>query len=260
MELNKILAQMSETAKKAGQFFAAPHHITVTAKEGHANFVTSMDTATQALVIDELSRIIDGANFVGEEGDSAHLLQPGYNWIIDPIDGTANFINNVRHSSVSIALVKDHTPIAGVVYNPYLDELFSACRGGGAFLNGEPISPSNAEWKNALIGFGTAPYNTALCSACYSILADVGKNAGDVRRFASAALDLCYVASGRLDGFYELQLQVWDYAAGYLILKEAGGMIESLDGENFDYAHSSGFVCGNSSVFPFLKETVERHI
>ena len=168
---------MSETAKKAGQFFAAPHHITVTAKEGHANFVTSMDTATQALVIDELSRIIDGANFVGEEGDGAHLLQPGYNWIIDPIDGTANFINNLRHSSVSIALVKDHTPIAGVVYNPYLDELFSACRGGGAFLNGEPISPSNAEWKNALIGFGTAPYNTALCSACYSILADVGKNA-----------------------------------------------------------------------------------
>ncbi|MBS1315944.1 MAG: hypothetical protein HP045_05600, partial [Anaerotignum sp.] len=72
------------------------------------------------------------------------------------IDGTANFINNVRHSSVSIALVKDHTQIAGVVYNPYLDELFSACRGGGAFLNGEPISPSNAEWKNALIGFGMA--------------------------------------------------------------------------------------------------------
>lgn len=260
MDLEAIVSTMCDTARAAGEFITNAKHIEVSVKEGHANFVTTMDKASQKLITEGLTGVVEGANFVGEEDAGEHLLKPGYNWIIDPIDGTMNYIKGLCHSSISIALVKDHQPVAGVIYNPYIDEMFSAIAGKGAKCNGKEIHISDASWKNGVISFGSTPYDVSRCKNTFKILSDIAGESGDVRRMASAALDFCYVACGKYDGFFELQLQVWDYAAGYLIAKEAGAMIHPIDCEKFDYAHPSGFYCANEACGPHLEQIISKYV
>ncbi len=210
---------------------------TVEEKTGHANFVTSYDKAVQEMLKKRLLEILPEAVFVGEEEDVHREIQKGYSFIVDPIDGTTNFIRDMHCSTVSIGLLLDAEPVYAAIYNPYLSELFTAQKGQGAFLNGQPIHVSGKPLSESIILFGTSPYYPELAKKSFELLINLFNRALDVRRFGSAAYDLCMVAAGRAELFFEMQLSPWDYAAGSLIVKEAGGQATQLDGTPLSYGH-----------------------
>lgn len=209
-------------AKGAGEIILGFGDFSVEEKEGHANFVTDVDCAVQDYLQSALTRLIPGSAFIGEEKEN-DALTDAPTWIIDPVDGTTNLIHNLRTSAVSIALCEGGRPVLGAVYQPYTDEMFFAELGRGAFLNGHPIHVSATPFERALVAFGTSPYNPELAKTSMSMALSCLQNAADVRRSGSAALDLASVACGRSDAFFELTLKPWDYAAGALLVTEAGG-------------------------------------
>ena len=210
---------------------------TVTEKAGHANFVTSYDKAVQEMLQERLLQILPEAVFVGEEEDVHAQIKDGYSFIVDPIDGTTNFIRDMHCSTVSIGLLFQGEPVYAAIYNPYLQELYTAEKGQGAFLNGQPIHVSEKPLSESIILFGTSPYYPELAKKSFELLINLFNRALDVRRFGSAAYDLCMVAAGRAELFFEMQLSPWDYAAGALIVKEAGGTATQLNGEPLSYGH-----------------------
>jgi len=222
-----MLDQIADIAREAGRIILNCHGAAVHKKEGHFNFVTDADTRVQQYVKDALLSLLPGAGFFSEEQENAPLTDAP-TFVVDPIDGTLNFMRGRRCSAVSIALLEKKTPLLGVIYNPYADELFSARKGGGAFLNGESIRASAYAMDNAMVLFGTSPYDADLCRRTVNAAARFLARAGDLRRSGSAAVDLCDVACGRADIFFELRLRPWDVAAGALIVQEAGGCFHSL--------------------------------
>lgn len=203
----------------------------ISEKDGHANFVTTYDRKVQEELFDRLAKILPEAVFVGEEEDMHASVGSGYAFLIDPIDGTTNFIRDYKCSCISVGLAKDGKQLAGVVYNPYLNELFTAEEGEGAYRNGKRIHVSDRPLEHGLVLFGTAPYYEELAEQSFQMAYDYFRKALDVRRSGSAALDLCNVACGRAELYFELRLSPWDYAAGSLIVREAGGKAETLEGE-----------------------------
>jgi myo-inositol-1(or 4)-monophosphatase len=244
--------KIAKIVKKAGELILSAHGIdaTVTEKEGCANFVTWYDVAVQRLLFDLLAAEFPDAEFVGEEEDDcSDSLPHGRCFVIDPIDGTTNFIRNFSHSAVSVALLADGVPQVGVVYNPYADEMFTAERGEGAFLNGRPISVSQRGLADSIVLFGSSPYYPELAGESFALARKLFDLSCDIRRTGSAALDLCYIASGRCDLFFELKLSPWDYAAGSLIVTEAGGVCRSFDGGEPDFAKGCGIVAANPAAY-----------
>ena len=220
-----MLERIIETVKKAGEIILSAHNqeAAVTAKEGKKNFVTKYDVAVQEFLFSELAKAFPEAEFVGEEGEN-NLKSTALRFIIDPIDGTTNFMQDFRCSCISVALCKENDVIAGVVYNPYTNEIFSAEKGKGAYLNGEKISVSDRPLSDGLALFGTSPYHPENTDETFALLRRVFDFCRDIRRSGSAAYDICTVACGRCEIFFEKELQPWDIAAGTLILKEAGGL------------------------------------
>jgi myo-inositol-1(or 4)-monophosphatase len=208
-------------------------------KEGLNNLVTEYDTSAERLIIEIIRESFPTHSILAEESGYTES-DTNYRWIIDPLDGTVNFANNLPIFSVSIALEERGKVICGVVYQPILDELFYARRGKGAYLNGTKINVSSkSDIKSAFLVTGF-PYNVS----------ENPKNTIDhfvkiigagipVRRLGSAALDLCYVANGRFDAFWEVYLHPWDIAAGWLILEEAGGNICHYNGKNYTFEGES---------------------
>ncbi len=217
------------------------------------NLVTEYDTKVQAILREELLKIVPNASFLGEEGNQ-HFSKQGYCFVCDPIDGTTNFIKNIKHSAVSVALLKDGVPMLGVIYDPYLDEMFWAEQGKGAFCNGKAISASNEPLENSIIVFGTSPYNESLQNKTWLLAAESLKIATDVRRMGAATLDLTGVAMGRFGLYWEFELQPWDFAAGALIAKEAGAIVRTLDNKEItDYFSSTSIaVLANSKAERFF--------
>jgi len=205
--------------------------IAATEKSGVRDLVTAYDLRVQAFAQEELKSAFPEAGFVCEEGDSPKTPGSGLTFVIDPIDGTANFIHHFRHSCTSIACFLDGAPLAGAVYNPYTDELFSAQRGAGALLNGRPIRVCSGPMAEAMLLFGTSPYDALLADVTFDRVRALYGRCLDVRRAGSAALDLCYVAAGRAGLYFEYSTSLWDYAAGALIVQEAGGVCRTLAGE-----------------------------
>lgn len=199
-------------------------------KAGRANFVTTYDKAVQESLRSRLLTLVPGAVFVGEEDDVYASICRGDAFIVDPIDGTTNFIKDYHVSAISVAMTRDGEPYIGVIYNPYLDELFSACRGQGAWLNGRPIHVSGEALSNGIVLFGSCPYYPELSRRSFEMLYDYFERSLDVRRSGSAALDLCSIAAGRAELYFELKLSPWDYAAGALIVEEAGGRVTRVEG------------------------------
>ncbi len=199
-------------------------------KGGHANFVTVYDKKVQTELKERLFEILPEAVFVGEEDDMHASINKGLAFIVDPIDGTTNFIKDYNTSAISVGLTNDGQPYMGVVYNPYLNEMFTAEKGKGAYLNGKQIQVSKQPLSNGIVLFGTAPYYETLSKKSFQMAYDYFKKALDVRRSGSAALDLCTIAAGRAELFFELKLSPWDYAAGALIVKEAGGIVTTVEG------------------------------
>lgn len=204
-------------------------------KSGRANFVTTYDKLVQETIKAKLFEIMPSAKFVGEEEDTHESIREGYAFIVDPIDGTTNFIKDYHHSAISVALLKDSQPVFGVIYNPYLDEMFTAIKGKGSFLNGKPIHASQEPLSNGIVLIGTSPYYEELSEKTFKMAFEYFRKGLDIRRSGSAALDLCAVASGRAELFCELILSPWDYAAGSLIVEEAGGVITTVEGERISF-------------------------
>lgn len=230
-----MLDEIIAVVKKAGEIIIKARDIrnTVESKEGRANFVTLYDKEVQSYLFHELSKLYPTAVFIGEEeeakGNAVDKLQNEYCFIIDPIDGTTNFILDYHHSAISVALLYNGQPAAGVVYDPYQEELFYSEKGTGAFLNGKPLIVKNLPLQEGLVALGTCPYHREKAKEVFNLSYQLFERALDVRRTGSAALDICYVAAGRFVLYFEPKLSPWDYAAGQLILTEAGGCISTME-------------------------------
>ena len=237
MDLKKLLKDIEEDARVCAMIFrdADRKNLDIDTKEGNANFVTKYDKLVQREIKKRLEKTFPEAVFVGEEEDIHSSIESGYAFIVDPIDGTNNFIRDYHSSVISVALLKDKEPVLGVVYNPYTDEMFTAIKGQGAFLNGEPIHVSKRKHENGMLIFGSSAYYKELKEKTYEMLVEYSKKVLDFRRSGAAALDLCTIACGRAEVFFELRLCPWDYAAGGLIVKEAGGIARRIEGGDLTY-------------------------
>lgn len=239
--------------RKAGDIILQREDFRVEQKEGHANFVTSVDEAVQHFLVEELQSLLPGSVIIGEEQEN-EPLSDALTWVIDPLDGTTNFIHNVRFSAISVALLKHREPVLGMVYQPYTQELFHAEKGKGAFLNDQPIHVAHTPIHQALIGFGTSPYNAELAEKSMTAALYFLQHAADVRRGGSAALDLAYVAAGRQDVYFELVLRPWDYAAGALLVEEAGGCFVMPALEKPDFGQTAGVLAASPECMKTAEE------
>lgn len=210
---------------------------TITHK-GPVDLVTETDRAVEARMLAQLSAAFPDHRMVAEESTAASDIRPdddGYVWYLDPLDGTTNFAHSYPQFAVSLALAKGDDLLFGIVHDPIRDETFVARRGAGASLNGEPITVSAVpELDQALLATGFPYDRREHCEFYLGFVADFMRRAQGIRRNGSAALDLCYVASGRLDGFWEWKLRPWDTAAGALIVQEALGTVTDFRGGRFD--------------------------
>lgn len=237
--------------KEAGKIMTGSHDVekVTEVKPGDVNFVTAYDVAVQRFLERELSARIPGVKFFAEE-DEVHVLTDDPTFIIDPIDGTTNFIHGVGFSCISVALWEKGAVHRAFVYDPYREELFTAVRGGGAYSekNGvrQRLSVSSHDLSQSLIMFGTDPYRKSQTwQKTFDIAAQLFLSGRDLRRSGSAALDLAYLAAGRYDLFFELMLSPWDYAAGSLLLSEAGGVITTLEGNPLPFGEKCSVIAGN---------------
>lgn len=244
-----MLKDIINIAREAGQLILEPSQIMVTEKEGVGNFVTDYDVRVQRLILERLSQICPEASFLGEEGERHDGLPEGDCFVVDPIDGTQNFINGYRHSCVSIGLLRNGLPELGVVFNPYQDDLFYAQRGEGAFWNERPLFPSDKPLSQSVVLFGTAAYDRGLAEATFRLLRSCFDHALDLRSSGSAALDVCYVAAGRCNAFFELHLEPWDYCAASVILEEAGGRISQISGTPLDFTQGVSVLAAGPGAY-----------
>ena len=208
-------------------------------KSGAVDLVTDTDRDAETLIVDHLRHAFPDHVIVAEEASSGTTIRvptvDQYAWYLDPLDGTTNFAHAFPHFCVSLALARGTDPLLGIVYDPMRDELFAAHRGGGATLNGAPIHVSEVDDLNGALLATGFPYDRRAHTEFYlSFVADFMQRAQGIRRGGSAALDLCYVACGRFDGFWEWKLRPWDTAAGTLIVREAGGSVSGFRGGPFD--------------------------
>ena len=225
-----------EAARKGGNIlrerYGKPHDI---GKKGAVNLVTEADLASEAAITGLLRQKTPDIAVMSEEQEASHRLAPDAPmWVVDPLDGTTNFAHGFPFFAVSIALLQGGRALVGVVYAPFLEELFTARLGGGARLNGAPIHVSAADAPiDALVATGFPYERDKALPGIMTNLRNVLARVRDVRRGGSAAMDLAYVACGRLDAYYEVQLKPWDSAAGWLLVTEAGGRVSGMDGSPY---------------------------
>ena len=249
IDLSLLKEQITPYIKEAGARIRDTHSSPIHEKAGHFNFVTDADVANQEYLREKLSAALPQACFFAEEQENAALTDE-YTWVVDPIDGTLNFMLNRHFSCVSIGLLYEKQPVLGMVYNPFTDELFSAIRGQGAFCNDKPIHASNAQFNKSLTTLGTAPYNAELFEATVYCIHEFLTLGGDIRRTGSAALDLTDVACGRTDTFVELILSPWDFSAGALIVTEAGGVFDMPYNKNgIDFGKPAAILASNQNCY-----------
>ena len=232
--------------------YDTPHTIEM---KGEINLVTDADVAAEAAIIASLNEDVPGVAIMAEESAGENLKAPaGSVWIIDPLDGTTNFAHGFPFFAVSIALLKDGIPQVGIVYCPMQDELFAACRDAGAWLNGQAIAVTRTKFMvESLVATGF-PYDIHRhMNTIISQLSTILPKVRDIRRAGAAAVDLAYVACGRLDGFWEMDLQPWDTAAGWLLVQEAGGKVSDFAGKDYDPFYPE-ILAANLHIHPQLKD------
>lgn len=249
--VNVMIKAARKAARSLLRDFGEVENLQVSSK-GPGDFVSRADTKAEQLIREELTEARPNYGWLGEESVEVKGADPTRRWIVDPLDGTTNFLHGLPQWSVSIALEHKGEPVAGVVYDPIKDEMFVAEKGAGAYLNDRRMRVSGRRELIEMvlctgIPFGGSPN---LPRALREIAALAPRTAG-IRRLGSASLDLAYVAAGRLDGFWEQGLHPWDIAAGMLLVREAGGLIGPLE-DGADIYASRGLVAGNANVFESL--------
>ncbi len=249
-----MLEKIIEAVRGAQKIYKSAHgDLGIKEKSSGVDLVTQYDGEIQKYLFGELEKAVPGCSFLGEEGSGNKELTDGYCFIIDPIDGTTNFVKGFQHSAISVGLAKDRELIAGVVLDPDLDNLFYAEKGKGAYLNGSKIHVSDCRMKDSLVLFGTCPYEHELAQKTFKLTEQVFYNCLEVRRCGSAALDICYVAAGKADLYYELILRPWDFAGATVILREAGGICKTCGGNDIDLTKIQSYVCsGGKNMSEFF--------
>ena len=248
--LDKIVA----IVKEAGKIVKNAQQIerVTREKDGAANLVTQYDEAAQAFLREKLLALKPEADFFGEEGEHQALTRE-WTFIVDPIDGTTNFVRGLHYSNIAVALAYRGQVRYAAVYDPYMDEMFAAERGKGATLNGQPIHVSDRAMDHAIVLCGSTIYDRSYTDKSFAIMRYLYDNALDFRRFGAAELDGCQVAAGRADIFFECRLSPWDFAASGLIVEEAGGHLTRLDGTAADPREPGSVWCTNDRCFDAYK-------
>lgn len=252
---------MMKTARKAGRQlvkdFGEVENLQVS-KKGPGDFVSRADREAEASIREDLMAARPSYGFWGEEGGEVDGEAPPRRWIVDPLDGTTNFLHGLPHWAVSIALEHKGAVVAGVIYDPVKDEMFYAEKGFGAFVNESRLRVSGRNrMSECLFATGLPWSGRADLPETLQDLARILPACAGVRRFGAASLDLAYVAAGRYDGFWERRLHAWDIAAGIVILREAGGLIEPLDPAG-DLIADGALVCANEAVFETFAKVVRN--
>ena len=244
--------KLIEIIKQASEIFKDGYYKNkeITFK-GKKDLVTEYDVAVEQFLKEKFHEAFPNYNIIAEESDNTEV-EFHNSIIIDPIDGTTNFVNQIPHCAISVGVYRDKNPYMGVVYNPILDELFFAEVGKGAYLNGELIKVSqDSELITALIATGfpySAGHNKNDLNMVTRIIGNMLPNSQDVRRLGSASLDLCYVAQGKFGGYYEINLKPWDVSAGVIIVSEAGGVVTNEKSEPFDMFEDKMMVASNRLI------------
>lgn len=257
MILTELIEEVKRIALQAGEFIAAERlkfdQSAVEYKYVN-NVVSYVDKEAEMLIVKELTSILPEAGFITEEDTVSNDKDTQLKWIIDPLDGTANFIHGLPHYSVSIALVDGNEPLLGVVYHICTKDIFWATRGGGTFKNREQVFVSKTKTLGeSLLATGFPYYKFEEQDKYLQILEALMQKTHGLRRFGSAALDLAYVACGYYDGFFEFNLNSWDMAAGILLITEAGGHVSDFSGGQ-NHLFGGDIVAGNDVHTPLLEE------
>jgi myo-inositol-1(or 4)-monophosphatase len=245
-----LINVMVKAARRAGRSlkrdFGELENLQVSLK-GPANFVSKADKRAEEMLYDDLAKARPGYGFLGEEGGSREGSDKSHTWIVDPLDGTTNFLHGIPHFAISIGLVREDVPIAGVIYNPANEELYIAERGKGAFLNDSRLRVAGRrELHDCVIACGLPHIGRGdFAQNQREMLALQPKVAG-LRRFGTASLDLAAVAAGRFDGYWERNLSPWDIAAGIVMIREAGGTVGDINGG--DVLKTGDIVAGNEII------------
>ena len=253
-ELIKIIKKAGKILKKG---FYSKKEVNFKAKK---DLVTKYDLAVEEFLKKEFSKYFKEFNIIAEESNNSDI-EFNNSIIIDPIDGTTNFVNGVPHCAISVGVYRDKKPYIGVVYNPILDELYFAKHKKGAFLNGKKIAVSSENsLQKSLLATGF-PYssgeNTKDLKDVIKKIESILPHCQDLRRLGSASIDLCLVASGVYEGYYEMNLKPWDVSAGVIILSEAGGKITNIGGTNFDMFKDKYIVASNSKIHKELLDILD---
>ncbi|MER8386866.1 inositol monophosphatase [Mesorhizobium sp. M0904] len=261
MARSAILNVMVQAAMKAGRSlsrdFGEVQNLQVSMK-GPGDYVSQADRKAEDIVFAELSKARPGYAFLMEERGVIEGDDGQHRWIVDPLDGTTNFLHGIPLFAVSIALERQGQIVAGVVYNPAMDELYTAERGGGAFMNDRRLRVAGrTKLVDAVIGCGMPHLGRGQHGNFLIELRNVMAEVSGVRRLGSASLDLAYVAAGRMDGFWETGLSAWDVAAGILLIREAGGFVSDFAGGQ-DVLNAGSLVAGNELIQRALLKTIKR--
>ena len=226
--------------------------------KGPGDFVSSADKRTEKTIIEELQKAHPEYGIITEETGIINKSNIKNRWIIDPIDGTMNFLNGIPQFAISIAYEDNNEIICGVIFNPITNEMFCAEKGNGAYLNNSRIRVSNKKkLKDALLVTGGPKGASKIKNKIYSEYINVSNNVSNVRKFGSAALDMAYVACGRFDGYWQRELNYWDIAAGVIILREAGGFIDFFE-DDLSYPLKKNILASNSNIHHELKELINK--
>ncbi len=253
--LNVMVDAVRKAARSLVRDFGEVENLQVSHK-GPADFVSAADRKAEAILREELSRVRPTYGFLLEEGGVVEGTDPTHTWIVDPLDGTTNFLHGIPQFAISVALKRNDQIVAGVVYNPILDELYVAERGGGAFLNDRRLRvATRRDLHECVIGTGIPFLGHGDHARWLKEVGALSREVAGIRRFGAASLDLAWVASGRLDGFWERDLQPWDMAAGILLVREAGGFVTDLKGGE-RMLETGSVICGNENVYKRVAKVI----
>ncbi len=258
MDLKTLNLEVNELCRHAGTYIAGEQH-SLSSRDidikGLHDYVTHVDKRSEEMLVEGLGRLLPGSGFLAEEGTVKDEGKP-YTWVVDPLDGTTNFIHGLPAFSISVALMHENTVILGTILDIPAGECYYAWDGSPAFMNGKEIRVSgSSSLADALLATGFPFRDFGRQQEYLAVLAYLMQNTRGIRRFGSAAIDLAWVARGRFDGFWEYGLKPWDVAAGSFIVQQAGGKCTDFKGGD-DYIHGGEIVCGNPEVFHALLKVV----
>ena len=256
-QINLISRACMKASRSLIRDFGEIENLQVSTK-GPGDFVTSADRRTEKILIEELQKAHPDYGIVTEDSGIINKSNTTNRWIIDPIDGTMNFLNGIPQFAISVGYEEEGDILCGVIFNPIMNEMFCAEKGNGAYLNNTRIRVSNKkQLRDSLIVTGGPKGSSKIKDKIFSEYIVVSKNVSNVRKLGSAALDIAYVACGRFDGYWQRELNYWDIAAGLIILREAGGFIEFFD-NNKNHPLEKNILATNSNIHNEFKDLINK--